>query len=466
MTNEEIWEATLGEIELSISPASFTTWFKNTFILSIEDGRVLISVPNGFAKEWLENKYNLNISKALRNFIEDIKEIRCIVSPSDTASSKKDIGSASLNHAKDNSTVHEKPFSSNLSQTRSGQEEGQINLSSRYTFENYIVGSNNELAKAACEAVAKNLGQAYNPLFIYGGVGLGKTHLLQSIGNYILSKDPSRKILYSTSEYFTNRFIDMVKNQQAREFKQSYLDADLLIIDDIQFIAGKEKTQEEFFHIFNTLYQLNKQVVLSSDRPPKSIATLEERLRSRFEGGMIADITRPDLETRIAILRHKAAEKGFEADDDVFTYIANNIQHNIRELEGALNRIIVSCQLKQVGPSLANTKKILSDIISSGRKRGISFKQITQAVADFYDIHLQDITNRSRRKDIVKPRQIAMYLMRSELQASYPGIGEQLGGRDHTTAMHAYEKICRELEQDEQLEQEINVIKNKIYNAI
>jgi chromosomal replication initiator protein len=467
MTNEEIWEAALGEIELSISPASFTTWFKNTFILSVEDGRVLISVPNGFAKEWLENKYNLNISKALRNFIEDIKEIRCIVSLSDSPSPKRDLGSTTSNsNQKDGSlSSYNKPLDAGLSQTSAGTEDGQINLSLRYTFDNFIVGANNELARAACEAVAKNLGQAYNPLFIYGGVGLGKTHLLQSIGNYILAKDPSRKILYSTSEYFTNRFIDMVKNQQAREFKQSYLDADLLIIDDIQFIAGKEKTQEEFFHIFNTLYQLNKQVVLSSDRPPKSIATLEERLRSRFEGGMIADISRPDLETRIAILRHKAAEKGFEADEDVFTYIANNIQHNIRELEGALNRVIVSCQLKQVDPTLANTKKILSDIISSGKKRGISFKQIAQAVADFYDIHTQELINRSRRKDIVKPRQIAMYLMRSELKASYPGIGEQLGGRDHTTAMHAYEKISHELEQDEQLEQEINVIKNKIYNA-
>jgi chromosomal replication initiator protein len=465
MTNKEIWEAALGEIELSISPASFTTWFKNTFILSIEDGRVLISVPNGFAKEWLENKYNLNISKALRNFIEDIKEIRCVVSLSDATGAKSDTALTAIRPLKDSLEPQRKPSHSILSQASSGAEDGQINLSLRYTFENFIVGANNELARAACEAVAKNLGQAYNPLFIYGGVGLGKTHLLQSIGNYILAKDPSRKILYSTSEYFTNRFIDMVKNQQAREFKQSYLDADLLIIDDIQFIAGKEKTQEEFFHIFNTLYQLNKQVVLSSDRPPKSIATLEERLRSRFEGGMIADISRPDLETRIAILRHKAAEKGFEADDDVFSYIANNIQHNIRELEGALNRVIVSCQLKQVDPSLANTKKILSDIISSGKKRGISFKQIAQAVADFYDINTQELINRSRRKDIVKPRQVAMYLMRSELKASYPGIGEQLGGRDHTTAMHAYEKISRELEQDEQLEQELNVIKNKIYNA-
>jgi chromosomal replication initiator protein len=344
--------------------------------------------------------------------------------------------------------------------------EGHIGLNQRYTFENFIVGSNNELAHAACLAVSKNPGQTYNPLFIYGGVGLGKTHLLQSVANSVLAKNPKKKVIYSTAEFFTNRYIDMVKNQQAREFKKSYLDTDLLIIDDIQFIAGKEKTQEEFFHIFNTLYQLNKQIVLSSDRPPKAIATLEDRLRSRFEGGMIADITRPDLETRIAILQHKAAQKDFEIDDEALNYIASNIQNNIRELEGALNRIIVTCELKNIEPTLGQVKKILSDIIHSGRKKGIGFKQIIEAVADFYSLSQQELIKRSRRKDVVKPRQVAMYLMREELRASFPGIGEWLGGRDHSTAMHAYEKICREIEQDEILEQEIQNIKARLYNNL
>jgi chromosomal replication initiator protein len=296
-------------------------------------------------------------------------------------------------------------------------------------------------------------------------VGLGKTHLLQSIGHALFSQNPEINIIYATAEYFTNQYVDMVKNNQAQEFKRAYINADLLLIDDIQFIGGKEKTQEEFFHVFNTLHQTNKQIVLTSDRPPKAIAMLEDRLRSRFEGGMIADISRPDIETRIAILKYKLGEKEtqIEMGNEVLNYIASNIQHNIRELEGALNRVIASCELNQSEPTINNVKKILGDIIHSGKKRGISFKQIIDSVADYYDIAPQDLVNRCRRRDIVKPRQIAMYLMRVELQASYPGIGEQLGGRDHTTAIHAYEKISREIEQDEALEEEIHRIKSRIY---
>jgi len=458
MTNKEIWQAVLGEVELAISPASFTTWFRNTSILDFEESHVVISVPNGFAKEWLENKYNQSILRALKSFKENIKFVRCIVSASPKASALKEVDSVST--LPKNSLVD---LRESVSANHPG-DTGQINLNPRYTFENFIIGSNNELAHAACQAVSQKLGRIYNPLFIYGGVGLGKTHLLQSIGNAILSEDPSRKLLYSTSERFTDDLVDRIKTKNIRDFKKPYLDVDLLIIDDIQFIAGKEKTQEEFFHIFNTLYQLNKQIVLSSDRPPKSIATLEERLRSRFEGGMIADVSRPDLETRIAILQHKAAIKDFEIGNEVLNYIASNIQNNIRELEGALSRVIVSCELKQIEPTLPNVKKILSDIIHSGRKKGVNSKQIIEAVADFYDINIQELSSRSRRKDIVKPRQIAMFLMREELQASFPGIGDQLGGRDHSTAMHAYEKIRQEIEQNDNLEQDIGRIKNKIYN--
>ncbi len=460
MTNEEIWQAVLGEVELAISPASFVTWFRDTALINFEDNRVVVSVPNGFAKEWLENKYNQYILQAIRNYREGIHSIRCVVSTSalkQNNSRKKstegvsweDGASLSLNAAENNH------------QNASG---GHLGLNPRYTFENFIVGSNNELGHAACLAISKNPGAVYNPLFIYGGVGLGKTHLLQSVANSILAKNEKAKIIYSTAEFFANRFIDMIKNQQGREFKQSYLHTNLFIVDDIQFIAGREKTQEEFFHIFNTLYQQNTQIILSSDRPPKAISTLEERLRSRFEGGMIADVSRPDLETRIAILEHKAAHQDFEIDDECLAYVASNIQNNIRELEGALNRIMVTCELKQMEPSLGNVKKILSDIIHSGRKKGVGFKQILQAVSEFYDINTQDLVNRSRRKDIVQPRQIAMFLMREELQASFPGIGAQLGGRDHSTAMHAYEKISKKLEADDNLEQEINNIKSKIYS--
>ncbi|MCX6762866.1 MAG: chromosomal replication initiator protein DnaA, partial [Candidatus Moranbacteria bacterium] len=320
----------------------------------------------------------------------------------------------------------------------------RANLNPRYIFENFVVGANNELAHAACQAIAKSPGNTYNPLFIYGGVGLGKTHLLQSVGNALLAQNPDTKILYATAEYFTNQYVDMVKNNQAHEFKRAYISADLLLIDDIQFIGGKEKTQEEFFHVFNTLHQTNKQIVLTSDRPPKAIAMLEDRLRSRFEGGMIADVSRPDIETRIAILQNKMADKKTEIEIDA---------------------VIASCELSQTEPNLTNVKKILGDIIHSGKKRGITFKQIIEGVAEYYDIASQDLVNRCRRRDIVRPRQIAMYLMRAELQASYPGIGDQLGGRDHTTAMHAHEKISKELEQNDTLEQDINIIKSKLYSA-
>jgi chromosomal replication initiator protein len=460
MTNEEIWQAVLGEIELAISPASFTTWFRNTSISSFKEEQVVISVPNGFAKEWLENKYNQYILKAIRNFKENIRGVRCVVTASPKLIPKREVDSAT-NLPKD-SLVDLRGTNLNNQQA----DNGLISLNPRYTFENFIIGSNNELAYAACQAVSQNLGRIYNPLFIYGGVGLGKTHLLQSIGNTLLAQNPDIKILYSTSERFTDDLVDRIKTKNIRDFKKPYLEVDLLIIDDIQFIAGKEKTQEEFFHIFNTLYQLNKQIVLSSDRPPKAIATLEERLRSRFEGGMIADVSRPDLETRIAILQHKAAEKDFEINDESLNYIAANIQHNIRELEGALSRVIVSCELKQIEPNLSNIKKILSDIIHSGRKKGINFKQVIEAVSDFYDINGQDLVNRSRRRDIVKPRQIAMFLMREELRASFPVIGDQLGGRDHSTAMHAYEKVRQEIERDEDFEQAINNIKSKLYNSV
>lgn len=458
MNNDEIWRAILGEIELSISPASFTTWFRNTSVSGFEDSQIIISVPNGFAKEWLENKYNQYILQALRKYRPNIKSVRCIVSAS-AGKLKRKVDSAATDTKENVINLREQ-----LSDPHAENNLGNLNLNPRYTFENFIVGSNNELAHAACFAISQSLGRVYNPLFIYGGVGLGKTHLLQSVGNAVIAKDRSRKILYSTSERFTDDLVDRIKTKNIRDFKKPYLQADLLIIDDIQFIAGKEKTQEEFFHIFNTLYQLNKQIVLSSDRPPKAIATLEERLRSRFEGGMIADVSRPDLETRIAILEHKAAEKDFEVDSEVLSYIASNIQHNIRELEGALSRVLVTCELKQTEPTLSNVKKILSDLIHSGRKKGINFKQIIQVVAEYYDLETSDLANRCRRKDIVKPRQIAMYLMREDLQASFPGIGEQLGGRDHSTAMHAHEKISREIEQDEGLDQEINSIRSKLYS--
>lgn len=461
MTNNELWQAALGEIELSISKANFDTWFKNTAILSNENGRIMIGVPHGFAKEWLENKYRSYVINALRNFQPDIKEIVCKIHIFQETPDKETIGFDQSTPPKQGRSdlLNSKDFN-NFSQISQ-----DFRLNPRYVFENFIVGESNELARAACYAVSQNLGRVYNPLFIYGGVGLGKTHLLQSIGNEVLKRDSSKLIKYTTLERFANELIESIKNQTVNKFKIDYQKNDLLIIDDVQFLSGKEKTQNEFFHIFNSLYQLNKQIVLSSDRPPKAIATLEERLRSRFEGGMIADIGKPDLETRIAILRAKAAEKGFEIEDEPIRYVAENIKNNIRELEGALNRIIAECEFSDKKPVLSFVKNSLSEIISSGRKKGIQFRHIIEAVSNFYEIDSRQLLSKSRKKEISHARQIAIYLMRSELNASYPGIGEQFGGRDHTTALHAYEKIAKDMEVNRKIKEEIETIKERIYSV-
>lgn len=466
MNNGELWQAALGEIELSISKANFITWFKNTTILSNDSGKIVIGVPNGFAKEWLENKYNTYIYKALRNFQDNIKEISCVIyNPQNNQQQESGGGEAATTQTVSAKEEYVQPQNfAPLATPANIQQAQENNINPRYTFENFIVGENNELARAACYAVSQNLGKIYNPLFIYGGVGLGKTHLLQSIGNEILKKDANKKIKYITSERFANELIESIRSQSVNEFKLAYQAIDLLIIDDVQFLAGKEKTQNEFFHIFNALYQLDKQIVISSDRPPKAIATLEDRLRSRFEGGMIADIGKPDLETRTAILKIKAAEKNFYLDEETIKYIAENIKNNIRELEGALNRIIAACEFNKKLPTLKFVQGALSEIISSGKKKGVQMQHIVEAVSQYFGIDVKDLINKGRKKEISYARQIAMYLMRIELSASYPGIGNQFGGRDHTTALHAFEKISKDIETDTKLQEDVALLKEKIYN--
>lgn len=454
MTNEELWQAALSEIELSISKANFITWFKSTTILSIKDGHVVINVPNGFAKEWLENKYNLYILRSLRNLNEDIKSISCIISTIQSVSPLRETSFDAIIPPVKTSPGPEKSLM------------GENNLNPRYVFENFVIGGSNELARAACFAVSQSLGTLYNPLFIYGGVGLGKTHLIQSIGNEILKNNSAARVRYIPSEKFTNDFIEAAKMGKINDFTQHYKTMDLLIIDDIQFISGKERTQEQFFHIFNHLYQSNKQIVLSSDKPPKAIQILEERLRSRFEGGMIADISRPDLETRTAILRKKAFEQGVEIEKEALEFIAQNIKNNIRELEGAFNRVLVSAQLTNQIITLDYATKTLSELISSGKKKGVNHKHILKIVSDFYDINPVDIIAKNRKQEVVKPRQMAMYLMRTELQYSYPRIGEKLGGRDHTTAIHAYEKISKALQVDDKLNEELVILKDLLYQVL
>lgn len=456
MTNEQLWQTALGEVELNISRANFITWFRYTFISKTKDGVVTIGVPNGFSKEWLENKYNKIILRALRNVSNEIKELKFIISPPSTAVNP--IEKAAKEGIKKEETV---------GQTQSFKEfevDKETNLNPKYTFTNFIVGSFNELAQAAAKAVINSPGEAYNPLFIYGGVGLGKTHLLQAMGNEIIDKyKRKKKVKYISSEKFTSELVTALHNGKIEDFKENYRQIDVLIIDDIQFLAGKEKTQEEFFHTFNFLYQKNKQVVLSSDRPPKAIATLEERLRSRFEGGMIADISQPDMETRLAILKCKVIEKKTSVSDEVLSYIATNVQKNIRELEGALNRVIASNGKPGATPNIELVAKTLNDIVNSPKKL-TNHKNIIQAVAEFYDISANELINRCRKKEVVYPRQVAMYLMREELKKSFPFIGEKLGGRDHTTVMYACDKLNKEVEKNETLQQEINLIKERIYN--
>lgn len=449
MTNEQLWQAALGEIELSLSKANFTTWFKDTFISSFENKQIVLCVPNTFTKAWLEKKYHKEILGSIERVInEKLGQIFYKVEGRKASGTLEAI--KTLNVKKEDPIANE-----SIAINRFG-------LNHRYTFDHFIVGKNNELAHAACQAVAANPGKAYNPLFIYGGVGLGKTHLIQAIG-HSLSKSTD-KILFITSEKFTNDYVQAVRNGQAKDFKDRYRNVDVLLVDDIQFMAGKDGSQEEFFHTFNELHQNNKQIVLTSDRQPKAIPALEKRLLSRFEWGMIADVGQPDVETRTAILERKCREKNYILDSDILTYVATNIQNNIRELEGALNRLIAYHEFNNQKPTLDSTKSVLSTIISSFQQKSTSSKNILDAVASFYDIELKDITGQSRKKELVNPRQIVMFLMREELNHSYPTIGNELGGRDHTTAMHAHTKISKESQENERLKQDLESIKQLIYS--
>ncbi len=458
MELDELWKAALGEIELQVSRANFKTWLQNTSIADKKGSVVTIAVPNSFTKEWLENKYHKFILRSLRNLESEIKEVNYQIKQNPI---KEDFKGKNIFREEDRAVKKQLDFQELNVNTLT-------NLNPRYTFDNFIVGSSNELAQAAALAVTKNLGKKYNPLFIYGGVGLGKTHLIQAIGNQVKKEDQVKKVKYVTSERFTSEVISALRSGSLRpndidDFKKRWREIDLLIIDDIQFLAGKEKTQEEFFYTFNALYDAGKQIVLSSDRPPKSIQTLEERLRSRFEGGMIADISYPDLETRIAILKSKAGEKSVVLSDEVFEYIAQNIKKNVRELEGALNRLIAAnYQLNQKELNLNDVKKILNSILNTPKK-STTLKNIIKAVAEFYDVSEKDVLERSRKKEIVRPRQVIMYLLREELKSSFPFIGLKIGGRDHTTAIHACEKIKKEIELDSNLNDEINLIKEKLY---
>lgn len=443
MNNQQLWQAILGSLEISLSKANFNTWFKNTSVMERGGDFIIISVPSAFSRDWIAAKYHHEMLKSLKSIAPEIKEIKYQLGGSVAQTAKAPIKAESVEKRE------------NLPANHSG-------LNQKYTFETFIIGKNNELAHAASQVVAKNPGQQYNPLFIYGGVGLGKTHLMHAAGHRIQQANQKNRILYATSEKFTNDYINAISQKRMDDFKKIYRELDALLIDDIQFLAGKEGTQEEFFHTFNELRDKGKQIIITSDRPPKEIPAVEQRLISRFEWGMVADIAAPDLETRMAILRTKMEKRGVNITEDILFYIAENIQSNVRELEGALNRLAVYQQMENKGLVLEQAKNILASIISS-KKRVTSIKKIAESVAEFYNITIDDLLKQSRKKEYVKPRQIAMYLIRKELDNSFPSIGDFFGGRDHTTVMHAVEKVEKQMQGKENFKQEVNLILDKLF---
>lgn len=447
MSNDELWRSALGELELLISKANFTTWFKNTGIIKVLEGEAMVGVPNAFTKSWLENKYHQFIVKALQGISEgQIKSVVYQVQPNLGGQIFTEIPTTKVE-------TTEPP----------APTANTFGLNPRYVLSTFIVGKHNELARAAAMAVAQNPGQTYNPLFIYGGVGLGKTHLMQAIGHEILRQNPNKKIIYAPCEQFTNEFIQAIGTGKIEKFKSLYRSVDLLLIDDVQFLSGKEGTQEEFFHTFNTLHQANKQIVVSSDRPPKAIQALENRLISRFEWGMIVDIAPPDLETRIAILEIKCRDRGLILEKDIIQFLASTIQQNVRELEGALNRLIAHQQLHKQIITLDLVQEVVGSLYQAKNIGALTAKKIISVVAGYYDVTVEDLVGISRKKQLVAPRQVAMFLMREEMKASFPTIGQELGGRDHTTAMHACVKMNKNLDFDPKLKQDINNLRRQIY---
>ncbi len=441
----DLWNKALVTIQEKISKPSYDTWLKSTKAHTLQGDTLTIIAPNDFARDWLEERYSQLISGILYEITGEELGVRFIIPQNQTAEEVNQ--PVSPKKARRDDELQELP---------------QSPLNPKYLFDTFVIGSGNRFAHAASLAVAEAPAKAYNPLFIYGGVGLGKTHLMHAIGHYVLDHKPSAKVVYLSSEKFTNEFINSIRDNKAIEFRNKYRNVDVLLIDDIQFLAGKESTQEEFFHTFNTLHEESKQIIISSDRPPREIPTLEDRLRSRFEWGLITDITPPDLETRIAILRKKAKAEGLEIPNEVMLYIANQIDSNIRELEGALIRVVAYSSLinKDINADLA--AEALKDIIPSSKPKVVTILDIQKVVGEHYQIKLEDFKAKKRTKSVAFPRQVAMYLSRELTDFSLPKIGEEFGGRDHTTVIHAHEKISRLLQSDTQLQKQVKEINQSL----
>ncbi len=451
MLPETAWKATLGELELQMTKATFNTWLRDARLLTTDGEEFVVGVRNDYARDWLENRLHDTIVRTLTAIVEQPVDLRYVVWSDDTS-------------APPPSTSAREPAPERANGHHQGryQSNGVSNLNSHYTFANFVVGPSNRLAHAAALSVAERPGQTYNPLFIYGGVGLGKTHLLHAVGHRCHER--GLRICYVTSETFTNDLIQSIRAQQMAEFREKYRTADVLLIDDVQFIAGKESTQEELFHTFNDLHSMGKQVVLSSDRPPKAMATLEERLKSRFEWGLMADIQLPDIETRTAILRSKAEGSGVHVPADVMDLIAHQVRNNIRELEGALTKVVAFAQLTGAAIDMNLVHIALADLVQQPRK--VTVERVIDIVADYYGLAREAITGASRSRAVAFPRQVCMYLARTETEASFPRIGRKLGNRDHTTILYGYEKISGVLETNAELRRDVLALKSALYEAV
>ncbi|HCY18128.1 MAG: Chromosomal replication initiator protein DnaA [Candidatus Nomurabacteria bacterium GW2011_GWF2_35_12] len=443
MDTKQLWKNCLVEIEGGISKANFSTWFKNTHILKEETGIVYVGVPNEFVRDWLKNKYHKLITKTIADAYENMRAVEYIITK--TEASKQEI--SPMNEIYINKELPLKDLYINPDD----------NLNPRYRFDSFIVGPFNELAYAASQAIIENPGTKYNPFFVYGGTGLGKTHLIQAIGNAIKDKHPNKKVHYLTLEKFATDFINSLQNNKANSFKEKYRKYDLLIIDDIQFIGKMEKIQEELFHTFNTFYENNKQIIFSSDKHPNYIPELADRLKSRFAAGMIVDVSEPEYESRLAILKVKLRELSIDLEQEIIEYVAETIQGNIRELEGSLNIIVCQYRLKNKPLSVSEVKNLIKNNIRP--KKNVAIKDVVKIVSDYYSLEESLVYEKTRRKEIVKARQVVMYLLREDFNVSYPLIGQKLGGKDHTTVIHSYLKIKADLKNNPQLLQELEQIR-------
>ena len=461
MNARQVWQAVLGDLQLRLPRSDYETWLQGTSIVAFEDGLVIVETPNSYAKQWLERRAGDLIRRTLSNILGYTVQVRVVVGGNGGPAAKKESSrrrrapAAPAEESSTRETSRQLPLLPAL--------PGGLNP--RYTFCTFVVGSSNRMAHAATMAVAENPAHAYNPLFIYGGVGLGKTHLLHAVGHYARQRSPDLRILYVSSETFTNELINAIRRQQTDAFRQRYRNNDILLIDDIQFIAGKESTQEEFFHTFNTLHSACKQVVITSDRPPKAILTLEERLRSRFEGGLIVDIQPPDLETRLAILSSKAEERDVVVPEPVVEFLSQRVQSNIRELEGALNRVVAYGELNGLPLTVELAQQALDEVFFESRRRGLTLLQVLESVARHYGLSVDDLCGKSRSQAVAMPRQVAMYLMREETGAPLAEIGQHLGGRDHTTVLYGCDKIAQGIEVDAFLRREVLALREELHTV-